>query len=64
IGLYEMLEMTSDFKKLVLPDSDLQELREQAQKDGLQTLRNSGTKKVAEGMTTMEEVLRVSPIVT
>ena len=62
VGLYEMLELTSDFKKLVQPDADLEELRAQAKKDGLQTLRISGAKKVADGLTTLEEVLRVAPI--
>jgi len=63
IGLYEMLEMTSALKKKVHGDSDLDALREQTEKDGLLTLRHSGAKKVAEGLTTMEEVLRVTPFV-
>ena len=63
VGLYEMLEMTSDMKNEVKPDSDLQALRRQANSDGLLTLRHSGAKKVAEGLTTMEEVLRVTPFV-
>lgn len=61
VGLYEMLEMTNDLQDLVKPDSNLQELRKQSQKDGLQTLRHSGAKKVADGLTTIEEVLRVTP---
>jgi general secretion pathway protein E len=64
IGLYEMLEMTNPIKKLVVPDCDLQDLREQSQQDGLLTLRHSGAKKVAEGLTTIEEVLRVTPFST
>lgn len=63
VGLYEMLEMSSDIKKLVTPGCDLQELRTQSQNDGLLTLRHSGAKKVAEGLTTIEEVLRVTPFV-
>ena len=61
VGLYEMLEMTNDLQDMVKPDSNLQELRKQSQKDGLQTLRHSGAKKVADGLTTIEEVLRVTP---
>ena len=63
VGLYEMLEMTSGMKNEVKPDSDLQALRRQANSDGLLTLRHSGAKKVAEGLTTIEEVLRVTPFV-
>lgn len=63
IGLYEMLEMSNDLKTLVTPESDLQKLREQAREDGLQTLRINGAKKVAIGVTTIEEVLRVTPVV-
>ncbi|MEM7358022.1 MAG: GspE/PulE family protein [Pseudomonadota bacterium] len=62
VGLYEMLEMTDALKSQVTPGSDLQTLREQAKSDGLQSLRISGAKKVAEGLTTIEEVLRVTPI--
>jgi len=64
VGLYEMLEMTNDFKAHVKPNCDLESLRLQSKQDGLLTLRHSGAKKVAEGLTTMEEVLRVTPFVT
>jgi general secretion pathway protein E len=63
IGLYEMLEITNAIKPLIRSDGDLQKLRKQANKDGLQTLRHSGAKKVSQGLTTMEEVLRVTPFV-
>ncbi|MCL4164526.1 UNVERIFIED_CONTAM: hypothetical protein GTU68_022793 [Idotea baltica] len=63
IGLYEMLEMTQSLKKLVTPGGDLQHLRKQTKQDGLKTLRQSGAKKVALGLTTMSEVLRVTPFV-
>ena len=63
IGLYEMLEMTDDLKSIVTEQSDLRDLRKQSAQDGLLTLRHSGAKKVAEGITTIEEVLRVTPMV-
>ena len=62
IGLYEMLEVTDGLKKVVTTDCDLDKLHQQAAADGLLTLRRSGAKKVAAGITTMEEVLRVTPI--
>jgi general secretion pathway protein E len=62
IGLYEMLEMTAELKETVTPASDLQKLRKQAYSDGLQTLRVSGARKVASGITTIDEVLRITPV--
>jgi general secretion pathway protein E len=61
MGLYEMLEMSQAIKPGIKPGGDLEPLRKQASKDGLQTLRHSGAKKVSQGLTTMEEVLRVTP---
>lgn len=63
VGLYEMLEMSNSLKSKVKPDADLEILRQQTKDDGLRTLRYSGAKKVAEGFTTIEEVLRVTPFV-
>ena len=64
IGLYEMLEVTEALKSHVVPGGDLSALRKQTIKDGLQTLRASGARQVAAGMTTVEEVLRVTPNVS
>ena len=61
LGLYEMLEMTDSMKRVIKPQSELSELRSQSYKDGLKTLRSSGAKQVAKGLTTMEEVFRVTP---
>ena len=61
IGLYEMMEMTEELKPLIAPGCDLQTLKKQTRKDGLLSLRHSGASKVAEGITTIDEVLRVAP---
>jgi type II secretory ATPase GspE/PulE/Tfp pilus assembly ATPase PilB-like protein len=45
---------------MILKNAGTAELREQAQKDGMKTLRQSGLMKVIEGTTTVEEVLRVT----
>ena len=42
-------------------DCDLIELRNQAMREGMHTLRLSGAQKVAQGLTTIEEVMRVAP---
>ncbi|HTJ96096.1 MAG TPA: GspE/PulE family protein [Rhodocyclaceae bacterium] len=61
LGLYEVLLMTPEFKKLVYSRADLAELRDLAAKEGTKPLRISGALKVAAGHTTMEEVLKVAP---
>jgi general secretion pathway protein E len=60
-GLYEILVMSETIKSLVSPETPLQELRRMAMKEGMRTLRLSGAQKIAAGLTTLEEVLRVSP---
>jgi general secretion pathway protein E len=60
-GLYEMFKFSSSSRRLVTFDCDIHELRKQAIKDGLQPLRLSGANKVANGETTVEEVMRVAP---
>lgn len=60
-GIYEMFKFTSDSRRLVTDSCDIHELRRQAIKDGLQPLRLSGANKVANGETTVEEVMRVAP---
>ena len=56
-----MLELSKEFKSVIKPNSDLQSLRAQTAKEGMVSLRDSGAKKVSEGFTTIQEVLRVTP---
>ena len=60
-GLYEMFKFSSETRQMVTVECDIQALRRQSIKDGLQPLRLSGANKVAKGDTTVEEVLRVAP---
>ena len=61
VGIYEILLMSPELRKLVTPTTDIAPLREQASKEGMKPLRISGALKVANGMTTLEEVVRVAP---
>ena len=61
IGLYEIMLMTPALRKLVTRDADDRAIREQAYKDGMKPLRVSGAMKIAAGLTTAEEVLKVAP---
>ncbi len=60
-GLYEMLPMTPSLKKLVTHDADLGKFKAQAFKEGMKPLRLSGAEKIAAGLTTIEEVIKVAP---
>jgi general secretion pathway protein E len=62
-GIYEFLQPTQAVRKQITDNCDLQTLRMQAYREGAQTLRLSGARKVAAGVTTIEEVLRVTPTV-
>jgi len=61
MGIYEMFTFTGKIRKLVNASCDISELRQQTLKDGLTPLRLSGASKVAKGITTIEEVMRVAP---
>ncbi|MDA3870602.1 MAG: GspE/PulE family protein [Gammaproteobacteria bacterium] len=61
IGIYEMFTFSKATKKLITVDCDIGALRQQVLKDGLIPMRLSGANKVASGVTTIEEVMRVSP---
>jgi len=60
-GLYEMLTMSEAARACVHPTMDEDALRRQAVVDGMHPLRAAGAMKVAEGVTTLDEVLRTTP---
>lgn len=62
IGLYEILPLSNALKKLIAKDASLDDLKRQAHSEGVLPLRIEGAKRVAEGVTTLEEVLRVVPL--
>ena len=58
VGLYEVMEITEEIRELVLVGASALELRRKAVEEGMLTLRNSGLRKVKEGVTTIEEIVR------
>ena len=58
VGLYEVLEMSETLKDMILTGASAVEIREQAVKEGMITLRRSGCRKVMNGVTTIEEIIR------
>jgi len=60
-GVYEIMLLNDGIKPLITADTDLIALRRQAFKEGMHSLRLSGAQKITAGLTTLEEVLRVTP---
>lgn len=61
VGIYEVMPLSQELKDMISHSEELSELRKQAMKEGMRTLRLSGAQKVAAGLTTAEEVMRVAP---
>jgi general secretion pathway protein E len=59
-AIFEMMIFNDDLKKLILKTSDANQIREAAIKSGMSTLMRDGARKVLEGMTSIEEVYRVT----
>jgi general secretion pathway protein E len=59
--LYELMTLSDAARTSVHPHTDATALRQQAIKDGMRPLRLAGAMRVAEGVTTIEEVLRSTP---
>ncbi len=58
VGLYEVMEVTEELRELILIGASSLELRRKAVEDGMLTLRHSGLRKVQDGVTTIDEVVR------
>src|SRR5260221_10516094 len=62
VGIYEILQISRDIKKLILAETDVGALTQAGYKAGMRPLRVSGATKVAQGITTFEEVLKSAPL--
>ena len=60
IGIFEMMEMNDKLRKMVMANADASDLTNEARSAGMRTLREDGWMKVAAGVTTADEVLRVT----
>ena len=59
-GLYELLLVTEGIKKLIIDKAPASKIKAQAVKEGFTTMRQEGLLKAVEGITTIEEVMRVT----
>ncbi len=59
LGIFELLPISAEIRRLVLSHADASQIKDVAVKEGMVTLLENGIKKAMEGITTVEEVLRV-----
>jgi type IV pilus assembly protein PilB len=60
MAIHEILYVNPELQEAIVRQRPANELREIAVKHGMRTLRQSGLRKVAAGMTTLDEVIRVT----
>ena len=58
-GIFELLCLSDEIKRLIVTGASSAEIRNQAIKEGMTTMLEDGIMKAAQGVTTIEEVLRV-----
>jgi general secretion pathway protein E len=61
VGLYEILMLSPDMKQAISAGHEIAKIRDLAFREGMKPLRISGAMKVAAGVTTLEEVVKVAP---
>ncbi|MDP8248954.1 MAG: type II secretion system ATPase GspE [Candidatus Tritonobacter lacicola] len=59
-GIYEILKVDNEIRKMILEKADSNEIKKRAVKKGMLTLRADGLRIVVEGITTLEEIMRVT----
>jgi general secretion pathway protein E len=60
VGIFEMMELNDDIRQLIMQNADATRIAAVARNQGMRTLREDGWEKIGAGMTTMEEVVRVT----
>ena len=60
VGIFEMMELNDEIRQLVMGNADAGVLTQAARRNGMRNLREDGWKKIREGVTTVDEVMRVT----
>jgi general secretion pathway protein E len=60
VGIFELMELNEEIRRLIMANEDASRITEAARRNGMQSLREDGWAKVAAGVTTAEEVMRVT----
>ncbi|MEE9524411.1 MAG: type II secretion system ATPase GspE [Thermodesulfovibrionales bacterium] len=62
LGIFELLLINDDIRDLIMKEGTVRELKEKAVELGMRTLRKDGVSKIMKGLTTVDEVLRVTQV--
>ena len=60
IGIFEMMDLNEEIRDLIMQNADASKLTAAARRNGMRNLREDGWEKIAKGVTTVEEVMRVT----
>jgi type IV pilus assembly protein PilB len=60
VGIYQVMPITEEIQKIILGSGSSLDIAEQAQREGVRDLRQSGLLKVRAGLTTLEELISVT----
>jgi type IV pilus assembly protein PilB len=60
VGIYEIFKMSENLAQLIMEGANSIQIAQEAEKEGMVPLRKSGLKKVAQGVTSLSEVFRVT----
>ncbi|MEO7145416.1 MAG: type II secretion system ATPase GspE [Bryobacteraceae bacterium] len=60
VGIFEMMELNDEIRKLIMRNADASEITDAARRNGMRNLREDGWMKVASGLSTAREVMRVT----
>jgi len=60
MGIYEVLNASSDIQKMIVTGATSEQIQDEAVKEGMTTMQLDGLIKAMLGMTTIEEILRVT----
>ena len=60
MGIYEVMPITDDMRQVIMRNGSVLDIAEQAKKEGMRSLRQSGLLKVKQGLTSLEEIEAVT----
>jgi general secretion pathway protein E len=60
VGIFELMELNDEIRKLIMANADASDLTAAAKRNGMRNLREDGWDKISRGVTTVEEVVRVT----
>ena len=61
VGIYEIMLQSPEIRKQIRSQLEINKIREQGAREGMRPLRISGAMKIAQGMTSLDEVIKVAP---